>query len=139
MRYVTLKDGLMIKSVTLFQQEYWAVRLDPNQNTTSFLTTYRGKPTYTEQITVVVLAFLEQNHLGQRKSKISRDNIDAYTTAVNETVGSLKIIHDFREKFGRYSDAKRFDTALLDDIKHSFCSKIKPDSKPRFDKDKLGK
>ena len=138
MRYVALKEGLAIKSVTLFQQEYWAVRLDPNQNTTAFLTTYKGKPTYTEQITVVVLAFLEQNHLGHRNSKISRDNMDAYTTAVNETVGCLKIIHDFREKFGRYSAAKRFDTALLDGIKHSFRTKIKPDPKSRFDKDKLG-
>jgi hypothetical protein len=54
-------------------------------------------------------------------------------------VGCLKIIHDSREKFGRYSPAKRFDTALLDGIKHSFRTKIKPDPKSRFNKDKLGK
>ena len=137
-RYVKLKDGLMIKSVTQFQQEYWAVRLDPNQNTAAFLTTYKDKPTYTEQITVVLLDFLEQNHLGHRNSKLNQDNIDAYSKAVKESVECLKIIHDFREKFSRYSVARRFDTALLDGIKNSFRSKVKPDPKPRFNKDKLG-
>ena len=113
MRYVMLKDGLTIKSVTQFQQEYWAVKLDPKQNTTEFLTFYKDKPTYTEQITVVLLDFLEQNHLGHRNSKLNQDNIDAYSKAVRYSVECLKIIHDFREKFGRYSPAKRFDTALL--------------------------
>ena len=138
MRFLMLKDGLTIKSVTLFQKEYWAVKLDPNQNTTAFLKTYRDKPTYTEQITVVLLEFLEQNNLGHRNSKLSRDNIDAYTEAVNESVDCLKIFQDFREKFRKYSDAKRFDTVLLDGIKQSFRSKTKPDPKPRFDKEKLG-
>ena len=138
-RYVKLKDGLMIKSVTQFQQEYWAVKLDPKQNTAAFLRSYSDKPTYTEQITVVLLDFLEQNHLGHRNSKLNQDNIDAYSKAVKESVECLKIIHDFREKFSRYSDAKRFNTALLDGIKHSIRTKIKPDSKPRFNKDKLRK
>ena len=135
MRYIILQHSY--EDIRKFQEEYWLVKDDRKQNTEKFLKEYINKPDYNDQLTVLLINFLEKSCLGFTNSSKNRDNYDLFQKAVNRCVNCLKVIHDHREKFVIHSTALKFETDLLKSIKYCVRTKTKCGIKQRFDMEKL--
>ena len=95
MKYMSLKSGITIEDTNEFLTKYHLIRSDKNQSNENFLSTYKNKPNYNEQITSIVIDFLQQNELGYKNSSLNRDNQDAYDSAVKQFVSIIIFLYIF--------------------------------------------